>query len=53
MTIAVTDESVPKLIEAVIRVNRTGNRDDGKIFVVPIEDAIRIRTGESGAAAVA
>jgi nitrogen regulatory protein PII 2 len=52
MTIVVTDESVPKLIEAVIRVNRTGNRDDGKIFVVPIEDAIRIRTGESGAAAV-
>ena len=53
MTIAVPDEAVPKVIEAVIRVNRTGNRDDGKIFVVPIEDAIRIRTGESGAAAVA
>ena len=52
MTVAVPDEAVPKLIEAVIRVNRTGHRDDGKIFVVPIEDAIRIRTGESGVAAV-
>jgi len=52
MTVAVPDEAVPKLIEAVIRVNSTGNRDDGKIFVVPIEDAIRIRTGESGVAAV-
>ncbi len=52
MTLAVPDESVPKVIEAVIRVNHTGNRDDGKIFVVPIDDAIRVRTGERGAAAV-
>jgi nitrogen regulatory protein PII 2 len=52
MTLAVPDESVPKVIEAVVRVNRTGNRDDGKIFVVPIEDAVRVRTGERGAAAV-
>jgi nitrogen regulatory protein PII 2 len=52
MTIAVPDESVPKLIEAVIRANRSGNRDDGKIFVVPIEDALRVRTGERGGAAV-
>jgi len=52
VTLAVPDESVPKVIEAVMRVNHTGNRDDGKIFVVPIEDAIRVRTGERGAAAV-
>ena len=52
MTLVVPDESVPKLIEAVIRANRTGNRDDGKVFVVPIEDAVRIRTGERGTAAV-
>ena len=52
MTVAVPDDSVPKLIEAIIRVNRTGNCDDGKIFVVPVEDAVRIRTGERGAAAV-
>lgn len=52
MTLAVPDESVPKVIEAVMRANRTGSRDNGKIFVLPIEEAIRVRTGERGAAAV-
>ena len=52
MTVAVSDDSVPKVIEALIRVNHTGNRDDGKIFVLPLEDAVRVRTGERGAAAV-
>jgi nitrogen regulatory protein PII 2 len=52
MSLAVPDESVPKLIEAIIQTNRTGNRGDGKIFVLPLEDAVRIRTGECGAAAV-
>ena len=52
MTLAVADESVPKIIEAVIRANRTGKRDDGKIFVVPIAEAIRIRTGETGTTAL-
>jgi len=52
MTVAVADESVSKLIEAVMRANRTGNGGDGKIFVLPIEDAVRVRTGERGTAAV-
>jgi len=52
MTLAVPDESVAKVIEAVIRVNHTGKRDDGKIFVLPIEEAVRVRTGEYGAAAL-
>jgi len=52
MTVAASDESVPKLIETIIRVNRTGKSGDGKIFVMPLEDAVRIRTGERGAAAV-
>jgi nitrogen regulatory protein PII 2 len=52
MTVAAPDDSVPKLIETIIRVNRTGKCGDGKIFVVPVEDAVRIRTGERGAAAV-
>jgi nitrogen regulatory protein PII 2 len=52
MTVAVADESVPKLIETIIRANHTGRSGDGKIFVVPIEDSVRIRTGERGAAAV-
>jgi nitrogen regulatory protein PII 2 len=52
MTVAVADESVPKLIETLIRVNRTGNFGDGKIFVLPIDEVVRIRTGERGAAGV-
>lgn len=52
MSLAVPDEAVPKLIEAVLRVNRTGKRGDGKIFVLPLENAIRIRTGEHSTAAI-
>jgi len=52
MTIAVSDESVPKLIETIVKTNRTGNRGDGKIFVVPLEEVVRVRTGERGTAAV-
>jgi nitrogen regulatory protein PII 2 len=42
----VTDEDVPKVVDAIIRINRTGNIGDGKIFVCPVEDAIRVRTGD-------
>jgi nitrogen regulatory protein PII 2 len=52
MSFAVPDESVPKLIATLIQTNRTGNRGDGKILVLPLEDAVRIRTGERGTAAV-
>jgi len=53
MNLVVPDEAVPKLIEAIIKTNRTGNRGDGKIFVLPIEDAVRVRTNERGATALA
>lgn len=53
LNIVATDESVPKLVETIIRINKTDNKGDGKIFVLPIADAIRIRTGETGAAALA
>jgi nitrogen regulatory protein PII 2 len=52
MTIVVPDEAVSKLIDTIIRVNKTGNRGDGKIFVLPIGGAFRIRTGERDAEAV-
>lgn len=52
LNLVVPDEAAPKLIETIIRVNRTGNRGDGKIVVVAIEDAVRIRTGERNTAAV-
>ena len=53
MNLVVPDELVPKLIETVIKINRTGNRGDGKIILLPIEEAVRVRTNERGAAALA
>ncbi len=44
----VEDEDVPKVVETIIRTNQSGHIGDGKIFVCPVEDAIRVRTGESG-----
>ena len=44
----VGDQLVDGVIEAIVRAARTGKIGDGKIFVSPVEQAIRIRTGESG-----
>jgi nitrogen regulatory protein P-II 1 len=46
------DEKVAQIVETVVRVARTGKIGDGKIFVTPVEEVIRIRTGEKGADAV-
>lgn len=48
LSIIVNDEDVEPVINTIISVNKTGNPGDGKIFVLPITDAIRVRTGESG-----
>jgi nitrogen regulatory protein P-II 1 len=50
--VVVIDEDVPVAINAIIRGARTGDIGDGKIFVIPIDDAVRIRTGDSGDNAV-
>ncbi len=50
--IAVNDDFVKPTIEAIIKGARTGNIGDGKIIVTPIEECIRIRTGETGKAAI-
>jgi nitrogen regulatory protein P-II 1 len=50
--IAVSDEFVQPTIDALLEGARTGEVGDGKIFVVPLEHAIRIRTGEADHAAV-
>jgi nitrogen regulatory protein P-II 2 len=49
---AVSDDIVEQAIEALERAARTGKIGDGKIFVTPIEQVIRIRTGETGADAL-
>lgn len=48
----VPDTLVEAIVEAIVEAAHTGNRGDGKIFVLPVEDAIRIKTRERGAAAV-
>ncbi|MCG6118756.1 MAG: P-II family nitrogen regulator [Aquimonas sp.] len=48
----VPEELLEVVIEAISQAARTGKTGDGKIFVTPIEQVIRIRTGESGADAV-
>ena len=50
--VVVQDEDVKKVIEAVSKVARTNNVGDGKIFVTPVENAVRIRTGEVGTSAL-
>lgn len=50
--LAVNDSFVEKTIKAVINGARTGDVGDGKIFVLPLEDCIRIRTGERGIDAI-
>ncbi len=52
LEIVVADEKVDEVIEAVQQAATTGKIGDGKIFVVSIEETIRIRTGERGPAAI-
>lgn len=52
LDIAVSDEMVAKTVETVKNAAKTGKIGDGKIFVVPLEEIIRIRTDESGESAV-
>lgn len=48
----VEDASVAEVVKILIETNQTGNMGDGKIFISPVDDAIRIRTDERGEAAV-
>ena len=48
LEIVVEDKDKPMVVESILKHARTGEVGDGKIFVVPVEEAIRIRTGEEG-----
>ena len=52
LEIAVNDEFVKSTLEAIIEGGRTGQVGDGKIFVLDLDDVIRIRTGETGKVAI-
>jgi nitrogen regulatory protein P-II 1 len=46
--LVVADSLVPKVVETIIAAAKTGSIGDGKVFVLPVEEAVRIRTGERG-----
>lgn len=52
LEIAVNDKFVKPTIDAIVKGARSGEIGDGKIFVLPVEEAVRIRTGETGTEAV-
>ncbi len=53
LTIVVPDDVVTTVVKAIIKVNRSGKAGDGKIFVSAIQNAVRVRTGETNGEAIA
>ena len=53
VTVVVPDDQVKCVVETIISTNQTGMPGDGKVFVAPIADAVRVRTGETGAKSIA
>ncbi|MEK7819635.1 MAG: P-II family nitrogen regulator [Pseudomonadota bacterium] len=52
LEIVVDDDMVERAVEAIVNAARTGRIGDGKIFILPVEDVIRVRTGERGKDAI-
>ncbi len=50
--VVVTDDLVDSAVEAIVKAAHTGKIGDGKIFIMPVEQVIRIRTGETNEAAI-
>ena len=48
VSIVLEDDAVDEVVDALVSTLRTGQLGDGKIFILPVEDAVRIRTGERG-----
>lgn len=52
LTILAPDDDVTGIVSTIIKVNQEGNKGDGKIFILPVLDAARVRTGERGEEAI-
>ena len=50
--VVIDDADAPAVVDAVVRAAQTGRIGDGKVWTVPVDDIVRVRTGETGAAAV-
>ena len=48
VTVVVDDSEVKTVVDTIIEANKTGKPGDGKIFVLPVGDSVRVRTGETG-----
>jgi nitrogen regulatory protein P-II 1 len=52
LEIVLDDKDVEKAVEIICDIGKTGNMGDGKIFILPVEEVIRVRTGERGKGAI-
>jgi nitrogen regulatory protein PII 2 len=52
LNLIVQDNEVEKAVAAIMKANQTGEIGDGKIFILPLEEVVRVRTGETGSRAV-
>lgn len=52
LEIAISDELVAQVVETIETTAKTGRIGDGKIFIIPLDEAVRIRTGEKGGEAI-
>ncbi|MFZ5986541.1 MAG: P-II family nitrogen regulator [Bacillota bacterium] len=52
LSVVVKDDEVQKVVDTIISVNSKGKPGDGKVFVMPITDVVRVRTGETGEIAI-
>ena len=52
LSIVVQDDEVEGVVDVIIKANQTGHVGDGKIFVIPLKEVVRVRTGETGKEAV-
>jgi nitrogen regulatory protein P-II 1 len=52
LEIVVADEVVPKAVDVIVAKAKTGKIGDGKVFVMPVEQVVRVRTGETGDEAI-
>ena len=53
LTAVVDDSMVSCVVDTIINTNQTGMPGDGKVYVLPVADAVRVRTGETGEQAIA
>jgi len=52
ISVMVEDEFIPAVVAVITKVNRTGNYGDGRIFICPVDESVRIRTGVRGNEAI-